>query len=100
MTRFLRYGEVATLAALAEAIALLETMLGSLSSYPENLVLRVLDAFAANARQQIDARAADDVELRRLLTIVDLTLATLRGIVGFPLPPDPVGVDAVAAAAC
>src|SRR5207248_11042729 len=86
---------VATLAALAEAIALLETMLGSLSSYPENLVLRVLDAFAANARQQIDARAADDVELRRLWTIVDLTLATLRGIVRFHLPTDPRGFDAI-----
>ena len=95
VTRFLRYGEVATLAALAEAIALLETMLGSLSSYPENLVLRVLDAFAANARQQIDARAADDVELRRLWTIVDLTLATLRGIVRFHLPTDPRGFDAI-----
>src|SRR5437763_6084185 len=53
------------------------------------------DAFAANARQQIDARAAEDVELRRLWTIVDLTLATLRGIVRFHLPTDPRGFDAI-----
>ncbi|HJQ84093.1 MAG TPA: FAD-dependent oxidoreductase [Candidatus Binatia bacterium] len=93
--RLLRYGELATLAALAEAIALLDTMLGSLSSYPENVVLRVLDAFGVNARKQIDARAAEDVELRRLWTIVDLTLATLRGIVRFHLPTDPRGFDAI-----
>src|SRR5438552_9169334 len=96
VTRLLRYGELATLAALIEAVALLETMLGALSRYPENLVLRLLDAFATNARRQIDARAAADLELRRLWTIIDLTLATLRGIVRFHLPTDPRGFDAIA----
>jgi uncharacterized protein with NAD-binding domain and iron-sulfur cluster len=93
--RFLRYGEIATLAAVIEAIALLETMLGSLSQYPQNLVLRFLDALAANARRQIEARGEADLEVRRLWTIVDLTLATLRGIVRFGLITDPRGFDAI-----
>jgi len=93
--RFLRYGEVATLAALIEGVALLETMIGSLARYPENLVLRFLDALAANARRQIEARAERDLPLRRLWTIADLTLATLRGIVRHHLLTDPRGFDAI-----
>jgi len=93
--RFLRYGEVATLATLIEAVALLETMIGSLVRYPENLVLRFLDALAANARRQIVARAERDLPLRRLWTLADLTLATLRGIVRHHLLTDPRGFDAI-----
>src|SRR5438034_3982908 len=40
-----------------EAIALLETMLGSLSNYPENLVLRVLDARSEERRVGKECRS-------------------------------------------
>src|SRR5205814_353089 len=42
-----------------------------------------------------EARAERDLPLRRLWTIADLTLATLRGIVRFHLPTDPRGFDAI-----
>ena len=95
VTRILRYGEMATLAAMIEAVALLETMTGSLSRYPENLVLRFLDALATNARNQLESLTAADVEARRLWIMVDITLATVRGILRFGLVTDPRGFDAI-----
>jgi uncharacterized protein with NAD-binding domain and iron-sulfur cluster len=95
LAAFVRYGEMATLAALVEAVELLETMAGALSRYPENLIVRFLDAIARNARAQILSRAEGDLEIRRLWTIADLTLATMRGIFRFGLTTDPRGFDAI-----
>lgn len=95
VARLFRYGEIASLTALIEAVATLETMIGDLSRYPENLVLRSLDNLATNARTQLDALAETDPEVRRLWTIIDVTLATLRGIVRFGLMTDPRGFDAI-----
>ena len=58
-------------------------------------MLRLLDALAANARALLEARAARRREVRRVWKIVDLTLATLRGIVRFGLITDPRGFDAI-----
>ena len=91
----LKFGELASLAALIEAIALLETVLGDLSAYSDNVLLRFLDALAANARGLLEQRAAEDRELRRVWTILDLTLATMRGMVRFGLIDDPRGFDAI-----
>jgi uncharacterized protein with NAD-binding domain and iron-sulfur cluster len=93
--RLLKFGELATLAALVEAVELIETMTGALSRYPENLVLRFLEAVVTNARRQLEDRAREDMELRRLWTILDLTLASVRGIVRFRLTSDPRGFDAI-----
>ena len=95
LTQLLRYGELASLAALGEGVALLEVVLGSLSQYPENLVLRFLDALGTAARAQLDAVAAGDPDVRRVWTILDLTLATLRGMARFGLLTDPRGFDAI-----
>lgn len=95
VAQLLKFGELATLTALIEAVELLQTMLGDLARYSDNLVLRVVDALAANARALIEARAAVDLDVRRVWTIVDLTLATLRGIVRFRLATDPRGFDAI-----
>jgi len=95
IARLLRYGELATLTALTEGVATLATMIGDLSRYPENLVLRFLDALATNARAQLEALAEADPEIRRLWIIIDVTLATLRGIVRFGLMTDARGFDAI-----
>jgi uncharacterized protein with NAD-binding domain and iron-sulfur cluster len=95
VAQLLKFGELATLTALIEAVELVQTMFGNLGAYADNLVLRVLDALAANARALIESRAAGDLEVRRVWTIVDLTLATLRGIVRFRLATDPRGFDAI-----
>lgn len=90
-----RYGELATLSGLIQATSALESVLGSLSRYPDNLVLRLLDGIASNARDQLADLMARDSEARRLGTILDLTLATMRGIVRFGLLTDPRGFDAI-----
>jgi uncharacterized protein with NAD-binding domain and iron-sulfur cluster len=95
ITRLLQYGELASLTALVQGIGLLDAVTGSIARSPDNLLLRFLDALASNARAQIEARASTDPTLRRVWTIVDVTLATLRGIVRSGLMTDPRGFDAI-----
>src|SRR5262249_47446611 len=61
----------------------------------QNVVVQLLDAVADAARAQIEARAAADPAIERLWTVMDLTLATLRGIVRFGLLTHPQGFDAI-----
>ena len=91
----LKYGELATLAGITQAIALLELLVGSLGDLPNNLLLRFLDALGSNAQRLLEARLADDAELRRVWYIVDLALATVRGQLRAGLPNDPRGFDAL-----
>ena len=95
IARLLQYGELASLTALIQGVGLLEAMAGSLGRTGDNLVLRFLDALASNARTQIEARAEADPTLRRVWTIVDVTLATLRGMVRTGVMTDPRGFDAI-----
>jgi uncharacterized protein with NAD-binding domain and iron-sulfur cluster len=95
MGRIAEYAELASLAAVVQAIRALETVLGSLGDYPENLVLRFIEAIAGHARQLLERRIDPDPELRRIWQVMDLVLATLRGEVRFGLVTDPRGFDAI-----
>jgi uncharacterized protein with NAD-binding domain and iron-sulfur cluster len=91
----LRYGELGTMAAISQAVALLETALGALSQYPSNALLALLDAIANNARRLLEARLTADPDLQRVWHVIDLALATIRGNIRFGLLTDPRGFDAV-----
>ncbi|MBI3784380.1 MAG: NAD(P)-binding protein [Deltaproteobacteria bacterium] len=93
--RVLEMGELATLAGLTQGLALLEMVIGSLAQYPDNFVLRFLDALTRNARAVLESRLAQNVPLRRVWQVIDLTLATLRGMVRFGIAADPRGFDAI-----
>jgi uncharacterized protein with NAD-binding domain and iron-sulfur cluster len=95
IARFLRYGELATLAALLEAVRVLETVMAAVPGFPDNAIVRFLDAIATNARSQLQVLLDTDDEVRRLWTIIDLTLATLRGMVRFGLATDPRGFEVI-----
>ena len=95
IARMLQYGELATLAGLIQGVALLEVVLGSLSLYPENIILRLLDAIASNARSALEARLEHDMPVRRAWQVIDLTLATLRGGIRFGIMTDPRGFEAL-----
>jgi len=95
MSRFLKYGQLATLAAVVEALNLMEIVLASFRRYPENLFLRFHDAVAHAILTQLEALITRDDELRRLWEIVDLVLAVVRGSIRFRLLTDPRGFDAV-----
>jgi uncharacterized protein with NAD-binding domain and iron-sulfur cluster len=95
MSRFLKYGQLATFTAVVEALHLMELVIGALRRYPENLLLRFHDAVAAAVLGQLDRFVAADDEIRRLWEIVDLVLAVVRGSIRFRLLTDPRGFDAV-----
>lgn len=95
MLRWLRYGELASIAALLQALELLDTVVKNLPAYPRDLILQFHEAIAGAARAQLGARTERDDELRRLWEIIDLTLAVIRGIIRFGLVSEPRGFSAI-----
>jgi uncharacterized protein with NAD-binding domain and iron-sulfur cluster len=95
IARMLRYGLLATVAGLCEAVALLEIMLRALPMYPTSIVINLLGAVAAGARRQLQPLIDSDDETRRLWEAIDLTVAVMTGIVRFGLATDPRGFDAI-----
>jgi len=94
--RLLAYGRLATLAGLSEAAGLLaQAFAGPAGAFAPAPVLRLLDEIAARTRAQIEGVVATDDQLRRRWYVVDLLLATLRGIVAHGLAFDPRGFDAI-----
>jgi len=95
IARLFKYGLLATIAGLGEAVALLEGMLWALPKYPTNIIIRLLGAVASEARRQIEPLIDNDDEMRRMWEVIDLTLAVMTGIVRFGLATDPRGFDAI-----
>jgi uncharacterized protein with NAD-binding domain and iron-sulfur cluster len=93
--RLARLGELATVAGFTQAVSALEMVIGGLSQYPQNVVLALLDGIARSAREVLEQSLAQEVPLRRVWHVVDLTLATLRGMVRFGIATDPRGFDAI-----
>lgn len=100
LERLVRYGYLATLVGLAEAMRGLAVLFGAWSRRPpgrgaEAAVLRPLDNVARSALRVLSGLARTDPELRRVWGIVDLLLTVLRGTVRFGLVTDPRGFDAI-----
>lgn len=95
LARLVRYGELAGLAGLLQAVATLEIAVGSLGGSPQNALLRLLEAVTRGARALFDERLRGDDGARRVWHIVDLTLATLRGVVRAGVLTDARGLDAL-----
>lgn len=101
VNRLLRYGQLATTAALLEAATLLRNALSLLlprlarPNSPEDILPRLVDAVGAAAQRQLGALVGDDHELRRVWEIIDLVLAVIRGCLRFGLAVHPKGFDAI-----
>jgi uncharacterized protein with NAD-binding domain and iron-sulfur cluster len=95
VARLIKYGLIATIAGLSEAVALLEIVLRAMPQFPTGIILNLLGLVGAAARRQIEPLIEDDDELRRLWEVIDLTLAVMTGIVRFGLATDPRGFDAI-----
>lgn len=95
MSRLLRFGELASLTGILQAMQVLDSVVRNLPQYPGDLILRFHAQIAAAVRTQLHARTSADDEIRRLWEIVDLTLATIRGILRFDLITDPRGFEAI-----
>ncbi|HYU35715.1 MAG TPA: FAD-dependent oxidoreductase [Thermoanaerobaculia bacterium] len=100
LERLVRYGYLATLVGVAEAMRGLAVLFGSWSRRPpgrgaEAAVLRPLENVARSALRLLSELASQDGELRRVWGIVDLLLTVIRGTIRFGLVTDPRGFDAI-----
>jgi uncharacterized protein with NAD-binding domain and iron-sulfur cluster len=100
LVRLVRYGHLATLVGLAEAMRGLAVLFGAWSRRPpgrgaEEDLLRPLDNVARSALRLLSELARQDSEIRRVWEICDLLLTVLRGTVRFGLVTDPRGFDAI-----
>lgn len=100
LARLIRYGHLATLVGLAEAMRSLAILFGAWSHHPpgrgaEAAVVRPLENVARSALRLLSELARRDGELRRVWVVVDLLLAVIRGVIRFGLVTDPRGFDAV-----
>jgi uncharacterized protein with NAD-binding domain and iron-sulfur cluster len=91
----MRLGQLGTLAGLIQGVDLLSVLLREASPDSERLLLPFIDAISINARAQLQAIVSTDNEARRLWTIMDLTLATMRGIVRHRLATHPRGFEVI-----
>jgi uncharacterized protein with NAD-binding domain and iron-sulfur cluster len=91
--RLLHYGELASLAGIAQAAMLLELLVAAPGDQPEGLAGRLLEMIASRARALLEARLESDPAVRRVWHVIDLTLATLRGELRFGVLTDPRGFD-------
>ncbi len=95
VTRLLKYGQLASLAAVVQALGLVESVLGVLPRFPENVLVRFLDTLSTAVRGQLEKVTEKDDELRRLWDIIELVLAVVRGSIRFRLLTDARGFEAI-----
>ncbi|MGH9606302.1 MAG: FAD-dependent oxidoreductase [Terracidiphilus sp.] len=95
----LRYGQLATTAAILEASQLLCLAVNAFSpqlfSSVASPTAQLLEVLAAAARRRLAALVEADRELRRVWQVIDLILAILRGSIRSGLVLDPRGFDAI-----
>lgn len=93
--RLVDYGQLATMAAVLEALHALETLFAAVLPFPQGPVLALVDSLAAGLAAQIRTLSTRREDLRRAWQIVDLVLAITRGCVRHGLVFDPRGFDAL-----
>jgi uncharacterized protein with NAD-binding domain and iron-sulfur cluster len=91
----IRLGQLGTLAGLIQAVELLGAVVGGVSRDSERVLIPFIEAISTNARAQLEVVISGDDESRRLWTIMDLTLATMRGILRHGLATHPRGFEAI-----
>jgi len=88
------YGRLATLAGLAEAGDILRRFFARPAEHPQGPLLSLLDRLTATARGWIEELTADP-EVRYRWYMVDVALASVRGVIRDRVALDPRGFDAI-----
>jgi uncharacterized protein with NAD-binding domain and iron-sulfur cluster len=95
----LRYGQLATTAALFEACDILrqaiDTFFPQMFREGAAVPIRLIEGLAAAARRQLEHLVAANSELRRVWQVIDLILAILRGATLTGMALDPRGFDSI-----
>ncbi|MEO6601420.1 MAG: FAD-dependent oxidoreductase [Polyangiaceae bacterium] len=95
MAKLMRYGGLAGLGGLIQGLEVLDEVARILPRFPGDLILKFHAALADSARAEIERMTRADDGLRRLWEVVELVLATIRGIIRDRLTIDPRGFDAI-----
>lgn len=95
ISRFARYGQLATLTGVIEGTQLLAAAMRAATPLPTAPLLTLIDRVGVAAHSQLEALIEGDLELCRIFEIVDLVLAILRGSIRFGLAVHPQGFDAI-----
>ena len=99
ISALLRYGQLATTAAVLEASELLrqaaEAFSPQLFSGIASPVAQLIEGLSVAARRHLASLVEDDRELRRVWQVIDIILAILRGSIRCGLALDPRGFDAI-----
>jgi uncharacterized protein with NAD-binding domain and iron-sulfur cluster len=99
LSALLRYGQLATTAALIEASEILRQTIdgafGEMFRAGASGLAQFLEVLSGAARRRLESLVAADNELRRVWQVIDLILAILRGSVKTGLAFDPRGFDAI-----
>jgi uncharacterized protein with NAD-binding domain and iron-sulfur cluster len=95
----LKYGQLATMAAVIQAADLLqqaiETWTPPLLRAPTGPVVRLIEVLSATARWHLERLVSMDGALRRVWQVIDLIIAVLRGATVEGLAFHPDGFDAI-----
>lgn len=95
----LRYGQLATTAAILEGGDLLrhaaEAFFPQFFSGPGSPIAQLVESLSVAARRQLESLVEGDRELRRVWQVIDIILAILRGAIRCELAVDPRGFDAI-----
>jgi uncharacterized protein with NAD-binding domain and iron-sulfur cluster len=95
MERLMAYGGLAGLGGLIEGLKVLDEVVRIMPRVPGDAILRFHKALADSARLELERMTGNNDGLRRLWEVVELVLATIRGIVRFRLTLDPRGFSAI-----
>jgi uncharacterized protein with NAD-binding domain and iron-sulfur cluster len=99
ISALLRYGQLATTAAVLEASELLrqaaDAFFPQLFSGVTSPIAQLLEGLSVAARRHLASLVEGDREVRRVWQVIDLILAILRGSIRCGLALDPRGFDAI-----
>lgn len=95
MQRLMSYGGLAGLGGLIQGLQVLDEVVRLMPRLPGEAILQFHSALTDSARAEIDRLTQKDDGLRRLWEVVELVLATIRGILRFRLTVDPRGFSAI-----
>ena len=95
LERLVKYAAAAGLTAAIEGLSWLEVLLQQLALSAQSQIVALIDMVTEVARRELAALSRGDDEVRRLLEVAELILATIRGAIRFRLVTDPRGFDAI-----
>ena len=95
MLRLVEVGVLTSVAAVLEAIKILEVVLRSIAAYPHSLLVQFIELIASSVRTLLEGIVTSDPAVKLRWEIIDLVIAIMVGAVRYRLLTDPRGLDSI-----